>query len=292
MSLGRIGTRAVVVGLAVLASLALMAGTASAATLTVCESGPPKCGFSNIPEAINAASSGDTVEVAAGTYNSTVSIEGKNLTLQGAGAERTIITGFVAVEPPQIVVTITGVTITLSDGVFNQGTLTLNHSVVTHTGDIAIFNEGTLTLNNSTVSKGHNRHFSGGGIDNYGGMVTLNNSTVSESTAPRGGGGIANEEGGTVTLHNSTISDNSAVSGGATSEESGGGIYNKSGTVTLQNTKITGNTAKEKGGGIYNKATVVGSNDTITGNTAPEGAGIFNEPPGEVNLKNSNVQSP
>jgi hypothetical protein len=28
----------------------------------------------------------------------------------------------------------------------------------------------------------------------------------------------------------------------------------------------------------------------ITGNTAPEGAGIFNEPPGEVNLKHSEIQ--
>jgi pectin methylesterase-like acyl-CoA thioesterase len=62
---------------------------ASAATLTVCPCGPPECGFSHIQAAVNAASSGDTIEIAAGTYNLSfpeLNIE-KNLTLQGAGAQ-------------------------------------------------------------------------------------------------------------------------------------------------------------------------------------------------------------
>jgi hypothetical protein len=114
------------------------------------------------------------------------------------------------------------------------------------------------------------------------GTLTLNNSTVSHNTeTTEDGGGIVNERSGTVTLNNSTVSDNSA--------ESGGGIYNASGTVTLSNAKVSENTATIKGGGIFNETTLVGSNDTITGNT-PDG--IFDESPGTVNLKNSNVQSP
>jgi hypothetical protein len=270
---------------------------ASAATLTVCESGLPTCGYSSIQAAANAASSGDTIEIAAGTYSDVVFIE-KNLTLQGAGAERTIIDGDVDVFVEHPVVTITGVTVANHHGVLNEGgTVTLSNSVVKNSsknggGGIDNFGGGTVTLNNSTVSDNSARHFQGGGISNEeGGTVTLNNSTVSDNHAPRGGGGIANEEGGTVTLRNSTVSGNSA-SGTATAESSGGGIYNKSGTVTLSNTKVSGNTAEAKGGGIYNKATVMGSNDAITGNTAPEGAGIFNEPLGEVKLTNSKVQSP
>jgi predicted outer membrane repeat protein len=273
---------------------------ASAATLTVCESGPPTCGFSNIQSAVNAASSGDTIEIAAGTYtDGLIDIE-KNLTLQGAGAERTIINqGLVAVEPLHVDVTIAGVTIANGHGVFNEGTLTLTNSVVKNNstnGSTGIDNfGGTVTLNSSTVTENGARHFSGGGIGNeLGGTVTLNNSTVTDNHAPRGGGGIANEEGGTVTLHNSTVSGNSTsvLPFPGTGQQSGGGIYNKSGTVTLSNTKVSGNTAQEKGGGIYNKATLTLNNSTITGNTAPEGAGIFNEPPGEVNLSNSKVQSP
>jgi hypothetical protein len=35
---------------------------------------------------------------------------------------------------------------------------------------------------------------------------------------------------------------------------------------------------------------VVGNHDTITGNTAPVGPGIFNESPGVSNLKHSEIQ--
>jgi hypothetical protein len=267
---------------------------ASAATLTVCESGPPTCGFSHPQEAVNAASSGDTIEIAAGTYNlgpGEVKI-GKNLTLEGAGAGRTVLNkeGVTVREPASV--TITGVTIANGEGVFNKvgATLTLNNSVVKKNSAEfggGMLNEGTATLNNSTVS-GNSAERLGGGIENFGqprggatATLTLNNSTVSENSAG-GGGGIFNSFG-TVTVHNSTVSANRA--------QSGGGITNEiSGTLTLSNSKVSDNTASVKGGGIYNRATVVGSNDTITGNTAPQGPGIFNEPPGTENLKNSKVQ--
>ena len=68
---------------------------ASAATLTVCESGPPTCGYAHIQEAVNAAVSGDTIDIAAGTYilgRGELEIE-KNLTLQGAGMWYVTLTG-------------------------------------------------------------------------------------------------------------------------------------------------------------------------------------------------------
>lgn len=49
--------------------------------------------FSSIQEAVDAASPGDTINVAAGTYVGTIFISGKSLKLQGAGKDSSIIDG-------------------------------------------------------------------------------------------------------------------------------------------------------------------------------------------------------
>jgi hypothetical protein len=273
---------------------------ASAATLTVCESGPPKCGYSSIQAAINAAKTGDTIKIAAGEYDEHLTVSGPatSLTLQGAGAGNTTIDGTTSFGTVLTIgsgqtVKVTGVTITGGDevhggGIDNEGKLTLKDSAVS--GNIAqrgggIYNTGSLTLNDSTISENiaatHGGGL-GGGIFNAGGSVTLNDSTVSHNEAEGGfGGGISNEGGGTVTLNNSTVSDNAAMLAG-----DGGGIYNE-GKLTLNNSTVSDNTAGD-GGGVYNEGQVIGSNDTITGNTPN---GIKNEG-GTVSLDNSEVQKP
>lgn len=60
---------------------------AKAATITVCPSG---CDYTSIQDAIDAASSGDTISIGAGTYDEQV-IVNKGLTLDGDGAGTTII---------------------------------------------------------------------------------------------------------------------------------------------------------------------------------------------------------
>ena len=68
------------------ASAVLLAGTftspARAATITVCASG---CDYTTIQAAVDAAATGDTISVAAGTYTGNVTI-GKAVTLEGAKA--------------------------------------------------------------------------------------------------------------------------------------------------------------------------------------------------------------
>ena len=60
----------------------LAASPAFAATSTVCASG---CDFTTIQDAVNAAADGDTINIGAGTYNESVTID-KSLTLAGPNA--------------------------------------------------------------------------------------------------------------------------------------------------------------------------------------------------------------
>ena len=97
------------------AGIALVfASTSPAATLAVCPSG---CQYSQVAAAVAAAQSGDTVTVAAGTYQGGFTI-GVSLTLTGAGASQTIIKGggpAVTIGAPgssKLNVAISGVTIT------------------------------------------------------------------------------------------------------------------------------------------------------------------------------------
>jgi hypothetical protein len=214
-------------------------------TLSVCPSG---CPYAHIQDAIDAASSSDTISIAAGTYAEHLDIE-KSLTLVGAGASSTAIDGgnsgtvvTIGISNTAPMVTLSGVTIQHGNtagnggGIANSGTLTLtNSTVISNTAAGAgysysfgggIYSTGALMLTNSTVS-GNSATSVGGGIENIGGTVTLANSTVADNS----GGGIYNIAFGTVTLANSTVADNS-----------GGGIYNY-GKVVLSNTILAGNTA-------------------------------------------------
>ena len=59
------------------------------ATLTVGLGGT--FNFSTIQAAVDAAGNGDTIEIAAGTYREQVTVDGKDITIHGAGSGQTII---------------------------------------------------------------------------------------------------------------------------------------------------------------------------------------------------------
>lgn len=285
-------------GLVVLATATVVlagAGRASAATLSVCRSG---CQFTTIPEALAAASDGDTITIGAGTYNGGLDID-KSVSLIGAGPSATTIDGGGTLPEggspfAPVVIIRRGATVTISGVTISGG----------RSNDSAggIFSRGTLRLENTTVSgntasgvilPGTHGFAFGGGIENAGGTMTLENSTVTGNTAigiigglGQGfvtGGGIENV-GGTLTLIHSTVSGNTATAfasnAGSFAVAQSGGIENIGATLTLIDSTVSGNTASAtangdgatalaRGGAIENTnfSTLIVIDSTISGNT-------------------------
>jgi parallel beta-helix repeat protein len=130
----RIPTLATAALVLALAALTGAGGHARAASLCVNPGGTGGC-MTSIQAAVNAANSGDTVNVAAGTYNESVSIK-TALTLEGAGASTTTINAGGADNGVHIAadhVTLLGFTITGArlDGVLVNGDYAqvLNNSI-------------------------------------------------------------------------------------------------------------------------------------------------------------------
>jgi hypothetical protein len=158
--------------------------------------------------------------------------------------------------------------------------------------------QNSLFLNNSAGA-------SGGGIDYEGTALTITNSEIKGNAAGVNGGmsigGMnANSFGkggglfintGTLTLTNSTIADNMTTLGG-------GGIYFATiGASAIRSTTIVGNTALNNAGGtmgggidetIFSPAPTLSLvDDTITGNFASIGGGLFEGAASGLTLQNT-----
>ena len=282
----------------------------------------PVTACKTIGHAISLASSGDFITVAAATYTENLTIS-FSLNVIGSGATTTIVDGgatstVITVNSGQV--TLFGLTIQngyaqYGGGIYNNGTLTINHSTITQNratkvgqgthGGGGVFNQHVLTINNSTITQNNALWLvflggGGGGIYNAG-ELTLNNSTVS-GNATVVGGGISNHS--TLTISGSTISGNRASAGynsGLAAE--GGGIYN-TGPLTLDNSTVSGNSATAPGdvhcgtaygGGIYSRSqTLMINNGTLSANYASNcigigyGGGIYAYA-GTANLQNTIV---
>ena len=257
-----------------------------------------------IKHAISLAASGDTIEIAAATYQENLSIP-FNLTLNGAKAATTIIDG---TNTTNVLTVGAGISLQLSNltikngvgysgggGVDNAGTLTVNNSlfyVNTALSGGAIFNTGMTSITNTTFS-GNSPYFFGhsascGAIDNRSAMTIttstfVNNFANNNTTA---GGAICN--GGTMTIADTTFSNNSSAgnNGGY-----GGAIYAYAGTLNVVNSTFSGNSATTSGGAIYNQGGTVQISSSTLG-TNPEnigGGGDLSNAGGSVLIQNSIV---
>jgi CSLREA domain-containing protein len=203
-------------------------------------------------------------------------------------------------------------------GIYNAGTMTLNHSSVSVNETLAssvsygagILNTGILTLSNSSITWNHalGTHAFGGGVINSGGtmnigVLAINNSTIIGNISDVECGGVANG-GISMQINGSTISGNTAVGNGGgicdpgevtsslisgnNAGADGGGIYNPSETTLLTNVTLSGNHANTFGGGISTGGLATLINVTIFGNTAA-GAGGINLAGGSATLTNTIV---
>jgi hypothetical protein len=258
-----------------------------------------------IGHAISLAATGDTIQIAAATYQENLSIP-FNLTLNGANAAGTIIDG---TSTANVLTVGSGISLALSNvtvkngvgyqgggGVDNAGTLTVNKTnfyANTALSGGAIFNTGTAIIRYTTFS-GNSPYFFGhsascGAIDNRSKM-SITASTFYSNYANNNytnGGAICN--GGTLTITNSTFNDNQSQgnNGGY-----GGAIYTSAGTLAVTNSTFYLNSATTGGGAIYNGGgTVKISNTTfgINADTYGGSAGALTNAAGSVQIQNSIV---
>jgi len=281
--------------------------------------------FSSIQPGVNAVATGGTVNVAAGTYTETVTIN-HDLVLDGAAANLVTIVGppiarfdfgvTVLTVDPSVMAYVSGLTITggaagIGGGIFNEGGLTVTACAITRNGaadyyvgggptnfsaGAGVANEGSMDVIDSTIAGNAAGDASGGGIFNAG-YMTVTGSTIAGNSTDGGqggrGGGILNE--GIMTVTNSTVAGNSASDSGLYVSGSGGGIDNEaSGTLTVTSSTIADNSGS-LGGGILNEGIMTFTNSTIAGNSAVYrgwhapgwGGGIDNEPSGTLTVTNS-----
>jgi len=260
--------------------IAVRAATAA----TVCV-GPGSGCFAQIQPAVTAAHEGDTIAVAAGTFAGGVTID-KSITLQGAGAHRTTISGggpvvtiFRPTAPEGLHVSIDGVTITGGvnntqpdvDVTFGGGvwipTSQLDHPPFNGQGATVSISNSAITANVVTSSSfipantfcgkracGFN---TGGGIDN-GGVLTLMNTRVTGNTAgstpslasaasDANAGGIDNRFASTLVVRQSVISGNRVIVNSPIANGAGDGGIGGDGALTVADSTVSDNVVEYTG---------------------------------------------
>ncbi|NIM94739.1 MAG: DUF11 domain-containing protein [Anaerolineales bacterium] len=243
----------------------------------------PATACATINGAIGKASTGETINVAEGTYTGSgteVVLIDKDLTLSG-GWDTTFSTqsgdSMIDGESARRAIAVhTPTSATIDKFVLQNGSYT-------HGG--ALGSSGTVTISDSTIHSSEATSTMGGGIYNTGTM-TVNNCEIYDNTS-KYGGGIGNRD--TITINDSQIYDNTAT--GTPSDNFGaGGIYTEGGVVNLVNSSITNNKADTRlGGGIYsNVGSVRLTNSSVSGNSAQTAGGIY-KTGGAIALINSTI---
>ena len=223
--------------------------------------------FTDLQSAINTATSGDEIWVAAGTYTPGTTREDSFQLKDGV----TIYGAFAGTEDSLDQRDIkTNVTILSGDIGTTNDNSDNSHTVV------KLSSNSTATLDGFTIQDGNNTRTDdnsddGGGVYNAGNL-TLKNVVVRDNKAADDGGGIRNN--GTITIIDSTVANNESV--GTSDTSGGGGLINTGISATIINSTFSGNTAKN-GGAIRNDTILNLINSTLSGNAATfSGGGLSN----------------
>ena len=210
------------------------------------------------------ASAGDSIEIAAGTYNEFDIQISKQLTLTGAGMENTVVDAGSNGRLFQVSATTVISGLRLQNGQTSSGNIfTEGGGALLATGDLTL--RSTMLIDNHAVG-------SGGAIFNNGNLV-LENTQILSNTADGGGGGIYSYSLGVITVTQSTLAYNVSIGTGS----GGGGISAGGQSLTIQDSMLIGNSANYFGGGVMLNlnGTAVLDGATLSGNQAVGGAGLF-----------------
>jgi predicted outer membrane repeat protein len=251
--------------------------------------------FCTVQAAINAASPNDRIEIAAGSYIETLTID-RNLTLHGAGISavegacdgETNLLGAPAVSvQPGVIVLLTDVTIkggpaSFGGGVNNAGVLFLASSEVCQNLAFnqggGIYTSGALSLNRVQVYGNQQAAagVEGGGLFVASGRALVRNSTFTDNRVALGGG-ISVAVGATLVLSRSTLKQNFADGTQPTGVSSRGGGINNSGTAIIDQTEIGENVVLDSaalGGGIFNNGILVMARSVLHDNGTDHVPGV------------------
>jgi len=269
-----------------MAFLFIAASASHAATVYV-RAGAPGTGtisepLASIQQALDAASDGDTINVAAGTYTENLYFSGKLLTIQGGWdatfAERdrnvhvTIIDGNQA-----------GCCVTYGYGAGGElsGFTITNGKRDGNGGGIIAANN--LVIRNNTITR--NEAACGGGVfASSGHSLTITGNTITGNIS--GGCGAGCGAGGGIYCHSGTISDNLIIGNIA---PFGAGIFAADATIT--GNIIVDNEASGYGGGVSCFGSAVITGNTISDNSANLGAGVYFEGTGQVIISGNTISN-
>jgi hypothetical protein len=263
------GRLALTVVLATIVSAFASSSAHSATAATLCVSGKPGC-FATIQAAVDAAETGDTIQLAPGTFQGGVTIL-KDIDLVGAGAGATTIDGggpvitigeFMGAQPTVSISRVTisgglvdsdgvaaggGVSIPFSGPGLRRSTVEISDSVVTgnRVAPAGLFPAGAFCGATPCAVAW------GGGIDNSGNLTLTNTrltDNVAGSTPTDGsaatiaqGGGIRSHPGATLTLDHSVVAGNRAAVSTPNGQFSDGGGIASNAVLTMEDTNVSGN---------------------------------------------------
>jgi hypothetical protein len=283
-------------------SIAALAAFAMAMPMAVASTIHVPADYPTIQGAINAASSGDTILVAPGSYKERLDLLNKNLILTGTPDYHNFIT-IVDAQSLGTAITIKGgqdSSTVVSNFVFQHGSGTkvgtttiggamlidgnsspqivkcaVAFSTAANFGGGCYVGKGSspsfsgcLFSNNFTKAKG-----SGGGMY-VAGVIAFDSNRVAENGAPAGGGGGVFIAGTTGTFTNNTFSQNFAFYGGGVQIK--GGSPSITGNIFERNTVLSApNNGEGAGIGLTGKSTALISGNDLHDNSAHNGGGIY-----------------
>ncbi|GAB4277226.1 MAG: hypothetical protein Kow0080_28050 [Candidatus Promineifilaceae bacterium] len=268
--------------------------------------------YTNVQDALNAATVGYQIWVAAGVYypdegaGQTDNDRASTFTLQNGVALYGGFAGGESALSQRDVVT----NVTVLSGDIDQNDTTNASGVVITTTNITGTNayhvvtgsgtDNSAVLDGFTVTAGQANNYAswpdfyGGGMFNNAGSPALSNITFSGNLANLGGG-MFNYQGSDPILTDVTFAGNAAQSGGGMSNDSssptlthvtfsansanlGGGMSNDSSSPTLTHVTFSANSANTYGGGMYNgNSSPTLTTVTFSANSANYGGGMSND---------------